>query len=130
MKEINYDNLRMTATASDGTHTMELYIDSGFASFTVSFSISQRDFDVLEQSEERASLLCAALHHPFQLRKTHLSLDMQRHYLDKILHSPAWEVEEFLTKKDHGSANGAISNFIRLIYGREQSLIRQGKWFN
>jgi hypothetical protein len=130
MDEVKYNSLRMMAFASGEGHKMELSVESGFASFTVSVTINQRDFDVIKQNEERAALLCAAMHHPFQLRETKLNQDEQRHYLDVILHSPTHEVEKFLTKKDHGSANGAISNFIRLTYDREQSLMRQGKWFN
>jgi hypothetical protein len=130
MESIKYDSLRMMAIASDAKHTMELDVESGFVSFTVSISISKEDFDVLKQNEERAALLCAAIHHPFQLRQTNLNQNEQKYYLKVILHAPIPEVEKFLTEKDHGSANGAISNFIRLTYGRKQSSMRQGKWFN
>lgn len=130
MENIQYDKLRMVAIAADNNYTMTLSVASGFADFPVSISISKADFDVIKTNEERAALLCAAMHHPFQLSETRLSPVEQKHYLSVVLHAPVAEAEAFLTEKDHGTANGAISNYMRLTYGREQSQMRLGKWFN
>ncbi|MGH1485461.1 MAG: hypothetical protein ACRBCI_04520 [Cellvibrionaceae bacterium] len=129
MKEIKYNNLRMVATASDGEYSMALAVASGFADFVVTVAIDQRDFDVISKDEERTAFLCAAFHHPFQLKKTALNEAEQRHYLDVILHASASDVENFLTEKDHSDANGAISNFVKITTEREQYLMRKGKWF-
>ncbi|MES9934585.1 MAG: hypothetical protein ABW162_17420 [Candidatus Sedimenticola sp. PURPLELP] len=130
MKEVKYDNLRMKASACGEAYSMDLVVASGFTDFIVTIRLNQRDFEVIENIEERAALLCAALHHPFQLRETALNELEQRNYLEVILHEATPVVEHFLTEKDHGNANGAISNFMQITTGREQSLMRKGQWFN
>ena len=104
-------------------------IASGFAEFEVKVPLQEKDLKALRTDSERSAFLQAALHHPFQLRETALSEIEQREYLDVILHSPAAEVEAFLTTLDHGSANGAISNMLRITRGRNQQAMRSGKWF-
>lgn len=129
MKELKFDHLRMWASSCDGTYSLELAISSGFAGFFVTIPLAQIDFEVLEIDEERAALLQAALHDPFQLQATALVAIEQRRYLDVILHSSRSEVEDFLTDKDHGRANGAISNMVHITSGKEWSEMRRGKWF-
>ena len=85
---------------------------------------------MIKADSERAALLQAAFHDPFQLKKNNLNLVEQRYYLDIILHSSKETVEEFLTAKDHGEAHGSISNMMRITCGRDQSLLRAGKWFS
>jgi len=130
MKEIEFKKLRMIATSSGGVYRLEISIASGFVDFLVTIGLNQQDFEVIGKDEERAAFLHAALHRPFQRQKTALGEAEQRQYLDVILHGSESEVESFLTDKDHGAANGAISNMIRITCGREQSLMRQGNWFN
>lgn len=104
-------------------------IASGFAEFEVKVPLAEKDLVVLRTNSERTAFLQAALHHPFQLRSTVLSESEQRRYLDVILHSPVADVEEFLTTLDHGSANGAISNMLRITQGWDQRAMRNGTWF-
>lgn len=129
MKSVKYDNLRMVATAHGDGGSMIFYVASGFADFPVTIRLNKDDFEVIEKNEDRAALLCAAMHHPFQLKESALNYEQQRNYLDVILHFPESEVEKFLTEKDHGRANGAISNYMRLACSREPSLMRDGQWF-
>lgn len=129
MKELKFDHLRMWASSCDGTHSLEFAIASGFADFFVTIPLTQLDFEILERDEERAAFLQAALHDPFQLQATALGAMEQRRYLDVILHGSRSDVEEFLTDKDHGRANGAISNMVRITCGKEPSKMRRGRWF-
>lgn len=119
----------MRASSHDEVYSLELAVSSGFADFFVTISLSRPDFEVLEQDEERAAFLQAALHDPFQLQSTVLSATEQRQYLDVILHGSRSDAEAFLTDKDHGRANGAVSNMVHLTCGYEQSLMRSGIWF-
>ncbi|MFQ1689573.1 hypothetical protein ACK39A_13525 [Aeromonas veronii] len=130
MKKIKYDALRMQASFCDGVYSLNISITSGFADFVVTIPLSRPDFEVIEKDIERAAFLQAALHEPFQLRATALDEVELRRYLDVILHGSKLYVEDFLTQKDHDVANGAISNMVRITCGREQSLMRQGKWFS
>lgn len=104
-------------------------VASGFAEFEVKVSLVEKDLQVLRTDSERSAFLQAALHHSFQLRETALSEIEQRRYLDIILHSPVADVESFLTTLDHGLANGAISNMLRITRGRNQQAMRNGAWF-
>jgi len=104
-------------------------ISSGFAEFEVQVRLAEKDLHVLRNDSERSAFLQAALHHPFQLQETALSEIEQRRYLDIILHSPVAEVEAFLTALDHGPANGAISNMMRITQSRDQQTMRSGTWF-
>ena len=129
MNEVKFDNLRMWTTFRNGVHTLEISIESGFAEFVIAIALSQGDFEVIERDKQRAVFLHAALHDPFQLKETALNQVEQRRYLDVILHGSMHDVERFLTEKDHGIANGSISNMVRITCGREPSLMRQGHWF-
>jgi len=129
MKEIKFNNLRMIATENGEKYSLEICVASGHADFTININIEEHDFKIIEKDEERASFLHASFHHPFQLKDTNLNEVEQRHYLDVILHSRKSEVEKFLTAMDHGNANGAISNMIRITCKRDYSLMRKGHWF-
>lgn len=129
MKEIKFDELYMSAIENGDKYSLELYVASGHMEYEVTIELEERDFDVLKKDTDRAAFLQAALHHPFQGGKSNLSKESQREYLDIILHASKPEVEAFLTAKDHESANGSISNMIKITKQREQSLMRQGKWF-
>ena len=129
MKELIFNDLYMSATNDGEIYFLELYVASGHMEYEVKLKLEKRDFKVLEIDSERAVFLQAALHHPFQGGKSALNEDQQREYLDTILHSSKSEVEKFLTDKDHGSANGSISNMVRITKQRDQSLMRQGTWF-
>ena len=124
-----YDHLRMVAELTEDNYKLTIWIESGFASFDVVIPLTKEDYLVIESDGERASFLQAALHEPFQLKKNNLNLKEQRQYLDIILHASKEIVEEFLTEKDHGKAHGGISNMMRITSGRDQSLMRAGKWF-
>ena len=130
MSKIVFKNLRMIATSNKGEHILSISVESGFVGFEVSISLTKEDFAVIESENERAAFLQAALHHPFQLKETRLGDAEQRRYLDMILHAPESEVEHFLTDLDHGAANGAISNMVRITCGKDQALLRCGQWFN
>ncbi len=125
-----FENLRMTIHYDKGEYSMLLSVESSFVSFDVVIPLNEQDYAVIENEGERAAFLQAALHHPFQLNETRLGKSEQRIYLDKILHSSETETETFLTELDHGSANGAISNMVHLTCGKEQWLMRKGKWFD
>ena len=127
--EFDFEGLRMYAAVDENSATLFVSIASGFADFEVKVPLKEKDLQVLRTDPERSAFLQAALHHPFQLRETALSEIEQRKYLDIILHSPSAEVEAFLTTLDHGSANGAISNMLRITRGRNQQAMRSGKWF-
>ena len=130
MSKIVFENLRMSVLSEDGEFSLSLCVESGFAELVVTISLTEDDLAVIGSDDERASFLQAALHHPFQLKEAGLGGQEQRRYLDKILHSPVAEVEDFLTELDHGSANGAISNMVRITCGKDQGLMRSGQWFN
>ena len=119
----------MEASFIDEKYILEIYIESGHMNFETTIEIQEKDFEVLKSDLERASLLHAAIHHPFQLKETALSKEEQRMYLDIILHGQNQEVENFLTKQDHGDANGAISNMLRITCKRDQNSLREGRWF-
>ncbi len=129
-KEIKFHNLRMTALKKDRKYSLNISVDSGFVDFSVVVPLNKRDFEVIATDEWRATLLQAAMHHPFQLRRTALTADEQRKYLDIILHAPKSEVELFLTHLDHGEANGAISNMVSFAAKVEYQSLRNGFWFN
>jgi hypothetical protein len=129
MSRIKFDHLYMVAAHSEYGYSLEICVASGFADFVITIKLNERDYEVLQKDGERAAFLQAAFHHPFQLRDTALSESAQREYLDVILHGTKPDVEAFLTEKDHGGANGAISNMVRITCGRDQSLLRQGHWF-
>jgi hypothetical protein len=130
MKKIKFNNMRMIAIECDDKYSLEICVASGFADFMVNINLNKQDFEVIEKDEERTAFLHSALHHPFQLRETNLNDKEQRYFLDVILHGEKSVVESFLTQMDHGNANGAISNMIRITCKREQSRMRQGHWFN
>ncbi|KQB06576.1 hypothetical protein [Vibrio metoecus] len=129
-KKVKFQNLRMIALEKDGNYSLDISVASGFAEFYVVVPLNKLDFEVIASDERRATLLQAAMHHPFQLRDTALSENEQRKYLDVILHAPEPEVENFLTELDHGSANGAISNMVRITAKSEYQSLRNGNWFN
>ncbi|PKH65454.1 hypothetical protein CXF61_06225 [Psychrobacter sp. 4Dc] len=119
----------MLAKAENGIYILKVSIESGFAEFGVIISINAQDFEVIENDKYRAVMLNAALHQPFQLKETGLNENDQRYYLDKILHADESEVNIFLTKPDHGQANGAISNMVRKASNRDIEKLRNGDWF-
>jgi hypothetical protein len=129
MPETNFENLRMSIMTFDNERTLSLCVESGHVEYEISLPLNQRDCLVMESDMERAAFLQAALHQPYQLKETDLSDVEQRQYLDVILHSPQSEVEDFLTKLDHGRANGAISNMVRITSGRDCEPMRNGRWF-
>ena len=127
--KLDLEGLRMYAAVDANGASLFMSIASGFADFEVEVPLEEKDLHVLRTDSERSAFLQAALHHPFQFKETALSGSEQRRYLDIILHSPVAEVEAFLTALDHGSANGAISNMLRITRGRDQQAMRSGKWF-
>ncbi|OYQ42672.1 hypothetical protein CHU94_01590 [Rhodoferax sp. TH121] len=127
--EFEFEGLRMHAAVDATGASLFVSIASGFAEFEVKVPLAEKDLQVLQADSERSAFLQAALHHPFQLRETALSEIEQRRYLDIILHSPVADVEAFLTTLDHGLANGAISNMLRITRGRNQQAMRSGAWF-
>lgn len=127
--EIVFEALRMYIALESSGARLFVSIASGFADFEVTLPLSDKDLQVFRTDSERPALFQAALHHPFQLRETALSETEQRRYLDIILHSPVAEVEAFLTTLDHGSANGGISNMLKITSGRDQQSMRRGTWF-
>ena len=129
MSKKNFDHLRMIAESTEEESKLTIWIESGFASFDIVIPITEQDFHILETDGERAAFLQAAFHEPFQLKKNNLTSEEQREYLDIILHSSKEKVEKFLTEKDHGKAHGGISNMMRITCGRDQKLLRSGKWF-
>lgn len=129
MIEKVFHELRMTLRSEGKSFFLDLSIASRHAEYEVTISLEEKDFSVIENDEERAAFLQAALHHPFQLKATWPTEEEQRHYLDTILHSPKEEVEAFLTEKDHGRANGAISNAVRITTGKNSAPMRAGTWF-
>ncbi|WP_153039180.1 hypothetical protein [Microbulbifer sp. Q7] len=129
MKEIKFNELYMSASKDGEMYFLELYIASGHMEYEVKVELEKIDFEILEKDAERAVFVHAALHHPFQSGSSALTKEKQREYLDIILHASKPEVEKFLTEKDHGSANGAVSNMVRITKQRDQSIMRQGKWF-
>ena len=130
MSKTIFENLRMTISCEKGEHSLSLSVESGFVGFDVTIPLIEQDVAVLESDNERAAFLQAALHYPFQLKETRLDMAEQRYYLDRILHSPKSEVEEFLTKIDHGKANGAISNMVNITCNKDHWKLRKGQWFN
>ena len=129
MAEIVFQNLRMSILTHQGQRTLSISVDSGHVSFEVAFPLTVHDCVVLEMDVQRAAFLQAALHHPSQIKETKLNDAEVRNYLDTILHGDETQVETFLTQLDHGSANGAISNMMRLTCGRDQQPMRKGRWF-
>lgn len=92
-------------------------------------NINAQDFEVIENDRYSAILLKATLYQPFQLKETALNKDEQRYYLDKILHTDESKVNVFLTKLDHGHANGTIYNMLRITSDQNQNKLRNGDWF-
>ena len=130
MSKTIFENLRMAISCDNGEHSLSLSVESGFIGFDVTIPLIEQDVAVLESDTERAAFLQAALHHPFQLKETRLDRAGQRYYLDRILHSPKSEVEDFLTNIDHGRANGAISNMVNTTCNKDHWKLRKGQWFN
>jgi hypothetical protein len=130
METIKFDHLCMMAVHSGSVYSLEICVASGFADYLIVIKLNEHDYEVLEKDGERAAFLQAVFHHFFQLRDTALSETDQRRYLDIILHGTEPDVEAFLTEIDHGRANGAISNMVRITCGRDQSQLRQGHWFS
>lgn len=128
-KEIIFYDLRMLSKAENGAYTLSISVESGFAEYNVIIDINAQDFKIIENDKYRVALLQAALHRPFQLPETTLDKSEQRYYLDKILHANESEVNTFLTKLDHGQANGAISNMVRKSSDRDIENLRNGDWF-
>ncbi|MBP2279435.1 hypothetical protein H4W00_000248 [Psychrobacter sp. PL19] len=128
-RKIIFHDLRMLAKAENGVYTLNISVESGFAEYNVIIDINSQDFEVIDNDRYRATLLNAALHRPFQLKETALDKSEQRYYLDKILHADEFEVNAFLTKLDHGQANGAISNMVRKASDRDIENLRNGDWF-
>lgn len=129
MTKIVFEHLGMTVLTHEGQHWLSLCVASGHMEFEVALPLTDEDRAVIEADEERAAFLQAALHQPFQLKETRLGDLEQRLYLDTILHAPRKEVEAFLTQKDQGRANGAISNMLRLTCRRDCDSMRSGQWF-
>lgn len=127
--EFEFEGLQMRTAVDANGASLFVLISSGFADFEVKVPLEEKDLQVLQTDSERSAFLQAALHQPFQLRETVLSEIEQRRYLDIILHSPVTDVEAFLTTLDHGLANGAISNMLRITRGRNQQVLRSGAWF-
>jgi hypothetical protein len=127
--EFIFEGLRMYVAVDANGARLFVSIASGFADFEVKVPLNEQDLQVLRTDSERSEFLQAALHHPFQLRETSLSEIERRRYLDIILHSSVVDVEAFLTTLDHGSANGAITNMLRITRGKNQQTMRSGKWF-
>jgi len=130
MLRINFKKLQMSILSDNDDYSLLLSIESGFINFEVTIALTREDFAVIETENERAAFLQAALHHPFQLKETWLEAKEQRHYLDKILHSPKSEAEIFLTEIDFGEANGAISHMVHITCGKDQGILRKGQWFS
>ncbi len=128
-RKIEFEGLQMRAAVDANGASLFVLISSGFADFEVKVALEEKDLQVLQTDSERSAFLQAALHQPFQVRETALSEVEQRRYLDIILHSQVADVENFLTTLDHGSANGAISNMLRITRGRNQQVLRSGAWF-
>lgn len=127
MKQIKFDDLLMIATSGEN-YSLNVCIASGVATFDISIKLNHQDFAVIAENYERAALLQAAFHRPFQLEATALSEKEQRHYLDIILHGSKATVAAFLTERDLDS-NGAISNMLRITCDRDPGELRKGHWF-
>lgn len=83
----------------------EMPVSSGHATYSFAFPISTADLDVIATDPQRAALLYGALHHPFQLRETHLADDQLRACFHTILHAPLDEVASFLQARNRASNN-------------------------
>ena len=129
MQKRVFRNLRMILLSNEEGFSLDLGVASGHVDFSVSIKLTEEDYLVINTDEERAAFLQAAFHDPFQLKETWLTESEQRMYLDTILHSTTETIEAFLTEKDHGRANGSISNMVRITLGRDQSILRAGEWF-
>ena len=101
-------------------------IESGFLGFSKSFIINHQDLKILQNNDERYYFLFAYIHYKYQMHpKSSLLRDDDVGF---ILHEVETDVEALLTKADNLS-NGAVSNLIRICMGRDQKLMRNGKWF-
>lgn len=129
MTQINFDNLRMSIYSIKDGCELSFEVASGLADYNISIPITDDDFEIIKTDSQRAAFLISALHHPFQLEETRLNEQEQRHYLDMILHAPINKTESFLTNLDNGSANGAISNMVRITTGENRDYLRPGQWF-
>ncbi|WP_328857999.1 hypothetical protein OG579_02825 [Williamsia herbipolensis] len=112
-----------------GDLVYEIYVASGHADRVERLPISERHAHVLSTDVERYWFLFTALHHPYQLTETRLSAERLTDYLDAILFAEQPVVEAFLTELDHGSANGALSNLLRIFVDADYSRMRDGRWF-
>lgn len=119
----------MKIISENQNYLLLLLVDSRVISYYVPIGLTNEDYETLKQDEERAAFLQAALHCPYQLEITKLSKEELRHYLDVILHAPKVEVESFLTKKDRGAANGAISSMLSGNCDKDLSIMRRDHWF-
>lgn len=70
---IVFNNLRMTIYSDNDNYLLSLSIASGFVNFEISLPLEEKDVKVLHADTERAAVLQAALHHPFQFKKTSLN---------------------------------------------------------
>jgi len=107
----------------------EMYVASGFADRVVELPVSEADLGVLRADGERYWFLFAALHHPYQLTQTYLDDAELARWCQAILHAPRAQTESFLTRLDHGRANGAISNLLRIFVDADTARLRDGHWF-
>ena len=114
---------------SEGRLVYEIYVASGHADREERLPIAERHAQVLSTDPERYWFLFAALHHPYQLIETRLNADRLSEYLDTILLAEPAVVEVFLTDLDHGSANGALSNLLRIFVDADYARMRAGHWF-
>ncbi|MGJ0121118.1 DUF6357 family protein [Williamsia sp. MIQD14] len=113
-----------------GELVYEIYIASGHADRVERLPISERHAQVLRTDAKRYWFLFTALHDPYQLTETRLSADRLSEYLDTILLAEPAVVEAFLTDLDHGSANGALSNLLRIFVDADRERMREGHWFD
>lgn len=113
----------------DGRLLFEIYVASGHLDRIEELPITERHAAVLCTDAERYWFLFTALHHPYQLASTRLSDARLGEYLDTVLCAPRAETERFLTDLDHGTANGALSNLLRIAVDGDHTRMRAGRWF-
>ncbi|MGU3294693.1 DUF6357 family protein [Williamsia sp. M5A3_1d] len=114
---------------SGGQLVYEIYVASGHADRVERLPITEAHAQVLGVDAQRYWFLFTALHQPYQLTETRLSPERLNLYLDTILFAEPTVVEAFLTDLDHGTANGALSNLLRIFLAADQAQMRAGRWF-
>lgn len=112
-----------------GRLVYEIYVASGHFDRVERLPITEAHAEVLSVDPRRYWLLFTALHHPYQLVETRLDPEQLTNYLDTILFATPAVVEGFLTDLDHGSANGALSNLLRIVLNADHPQMRAGRWF-